>query len=175
MTIQMNLAFEPTRIGFERARSELDRTAAKLWGEGDADDAGAAVGESKKKEGLPVLESPAVTVYRNAGNTSRSRRLLELLPAGESNALSPSEIGELLPPATDGGPLTPHSVRAVMRNVKRNEHTRRERGEMPQDREIIQVDWSNYESEGCGRYYLSLEDRNAIDEYRRDTFDERAG
>jgi len=170
----MNLTFEPTRIGFERARSELERTAAEFWGDAEADIAGAQDGEPKMKEGPPLSESPAVTVYRNAGSTSRSRRLLELLPAGESNALSPSEIGELLPPATDGSPLTPHSVRAVMRNVKRNEQTRRERGEMPQDREVILADWSNYESEGSGRYYVSLEDRDAIDQYRSH-IDERAG
>jgi hypothetical protein len=163
MSITVTLEFDATLGGVATARSELERFAADLRSRElpDGSEQGPQAGSAAAVEPVGVDESPAVTVYRNAEFEGYSRELLKVLPE-KDEALMPAELGERMPPFEDGTVLEPRNVRAVLRNIKRNEAKRKREGEMAEDREVVKADWSRYDREGAGRYYLSREDREAI-------------
>jgi hypothetical protein len=158
--ISSSLKFEPTPAGIARAHEELDKFAASLGGE----PAGEAAEDAESQ--APASQAPsddaARTVYRNAGYDTRTRQLLKALPGDVREAVTPTEIAKHLRRHSDGSLLPPAGVRAVMRNVKRIERTLKRRGVIAEDREVLKADWSRYDVEGCGRYYLSAADHEII-------------
>jgi len=156
MTVTATIEFSPTPAGIAGAMADLDKLAAEFGISEEADD---PVGD----EPLAPAGSAVEAVFRSTGVGSRTRELLKVLPGDILNAMSPEEIGEVLTPNSDGSALSPAQVRAVMRNEKRIEKTLRQRGTIAEGREVVLADWSRYDHEGFGRYYVSAADREAID------------
>jgi serine/threonine-protein kinase len=105
-------------------------------------------------------KSAAITLYANTGVASRTRELLRILPGGRENALTPSELGEVMHPDEEGQPLSKASVRAVIRNLLRVE--RRLLLEEQISRRVLAVDWEGYDIDGAGRYYDDVLDRKEL-------------
>lgn len=156
MTITATIEFVPSPAGIAEAMADLDRLSAEFGITEESDDPVAST--------LPAPTGSAVSaVFNSTGEGSRTRELLRLLPDNANEALSPVEIGELLTPNDDGSALSAAQVRAVMRNEKRIEHTLRKRGVIAESRKVVCADWTRYDQEGFGRYYVSAKDRNEID------------
>lgn len=153
------IEFPPTPAGVADAREELDRFAA-LFGE---DELGADASPGPDEAPAAAADEAPRAVYRSSTEGSRTRELLKGLPGDIDQAMTPAEIGEqLLRRNDDGSPLSPAQVRAVMRNEKKIEGTLKKRGVIPEDRVVLRIDWSRYESEGCARYYVSAADSAVI-------------
>ena len=152
------IEFEPTPAGIDQAREELDRFAA-LFGDDGPDAAGKGVKPTPPHPGPSPSDEAPRAVYRSATEGSRTRELLKALPSNKADALTPTEIGKLLRPNDDGSALHSGQVRAVMRNEKKIEQTLKKRGVIADDREVVIGDFTRYEDEGCGRYYISADDR----------------
>jgi serine/threonine protein kinase len=107
-------------------------------------------------------EAPAaVTLYESLSKEGRSREVLSVLPGGRSNALTPAELGYLMEPDASGERLSKSSVRAAIRNVMRIE--KRLLLEEQISRRVLLVDWTSYDVDGAGRYYVDDLDREALD------------
>jgi len=76
-------------------------------------------------------------------------------------ALTPEELGQKMAPWPGGGRLSKASVRAAIRNVQRAEAHLLSEGLI--DRRIVKIDFSDYDREGAGRYYVEREDRRILD------------
>ena len=161
MSLTTTIEFEPTPEGVANAQSELDRFKAILFGD-DARGAEASAQDPQLASvQAPPDEAPSA-VHRGTGESTRTRELLHVLPGDIQEAMTPAEIGEVLTPNDDGSPLSPAQVRAVMRNEKRIERTLKKRGVILEDREVVKSDFSRYDAEGCGRYYVSRADYEVI-------------
>ena len=99
---------------------------------------------------------PIIRLYEHVGSTSATRRLLEVLPGGRENGLTPEELGSLL----GQPPLSKGSVRAIIRNAKRAEM-----GIGGQVGDVVNTDFSGYDDEGAGRYYVEPDQRLALDDH----------
>lgn len=99
---------------------------------------------------------PIVRLHQHVAPSSATRRLLEVLPGGEENGLTPEQLGSLL-----GDPaLSKGSVRAVIRNAKRAET-----GMGGQVGDVVKTDFSRYGTERAGRYFVEPDQRRALDEF----------
>lgn len=148
MPATTQIVFDLTPGGLAEAQAELDR-----------------IRELFERRDAPAGQRPAgEIVYRNCGENSRSRKVLELLPDSQDNALTFEELAAEIPMdrAEPGTPGTRGSVRAAYRNVKRVESRLQKSGEI--DRPVILVDDSAYAIEGANRYYLRPDDKAAIEE-----------
>jgi hypothetical protein len=97
---------------------------------------------------------PIIRLYQHVDRTSATRRLLEVLPGGRENGLTPEQLGSLL-----GDPALPKaSVRAIIRNAKRAEA-----GIGGEVGDVVKTDFSGYTAERAGRYYVEPDQRNALD------------
>ena len=74
--------------------------------------------------------------------------------------MTPHELARKMAPDERGSRLSKASARAAIRNVQRCETHLISEGLI--DRRIVQIDFSRYESEGAGRYYVSAEDKRVI-------------
>jgi hypothetical protein len=105
----------------------------------------------------------AVRLYQRTAPASRSREVLELLPGGKANAVTPEELAQLMASDKSGAKLKKASARAAIRVVQRVTTKAIREGAI--GREIIEIDFSGYDQEGAGRYYVSEKARAAIDSY----------
>ena len=103
----------------------------------------------------------AVKLHGRTAANSRSREVLEVLPGGNANGKTPAELGAAMKPDAAGAKLSPGSVRAAMRVVQRVTTTLIGQGVI--SKPVLQIDFSGYKIEGCGRYYLDEEAREALD------------
>ena len=154
MAAQVSISVPLTLAGLAEARADLNRLAA-------------LVKEAEKPKDLAGKAAvvafgthPARRVFRRAVGP-RSREILELLPAGKPAALTPAKLGRKMAPWPGGSPLTKASVRAAIRNVQRAEAHLLAEGLI--DRRIVKIDFSDYDREGAGRYYVEREDRRILD------------
>ncbi|MEJ7790982.1 MAG: hypothetical protein WKF65_03300 [Gaiellaceae bacterium] len=102
-----------------------------------------------------------MTVYDRSVKGGRSRELLETIGGGKANGMLPSELGPRLKPGPGGKALSKASVRAVIRNIQKLEGNLLAEGAI--SRRVVLIDFSGYDKEGAGRYYISDEDRNDLD------------
>jgi hypothetical protein len=160
MTPTITLAFPPTKQGVAEARLDLDRleqTLEQEWASPVVSDAGRAASAPASAS----TESPSLVVYERSVKGGRSRELLETIGGDKSNALLPSELGPKLAPGPGGKALSKASVRAVIRNIQKLEGHLLAEGAI--SRRVILIDFSGYDQEGAGRYYISDEDRGELD------------
>ena len=112
---------EAPRMSEERFDDFVRVLRARNWTDADLE---ARVRPFAPPEYRPLPSSPAtsavVAVYSRLGVNSRTRELLEILPGGVQNALTPAEIGGRMTASPDGEPLSKSSVRAVLRNLQRS-------------------------------------------------------
>ena len=144
MTATVSIIVPLTPAGLAEARADLDRLEALI-----------------DRAAKPPESARARRVFRRAGGP-RSREILELLPAGKAAGLTPAELGREMAPWPGGSALTKASVRAAIRNVQRAEVHLLAEGLI--DRRIVKIDFSDYDREGAGRYYVEREDRRILDE-----------
>jgi hypothetical protein len=109
---------------------------------------------------VALAKQPARLVFTRAVG-ARSREVLRLLPAGKAAALTPSELAKKMRAWASGEPLSRASARAAIRNIQRCESHLLAEGLV--DRRILQIDFSGYDREGSGRYYLEPEDKRILD------------
>jgi hypothetical protein len=108
-----------------------------------------------------VVAAPAddipliVRAYEHLRPDSATRRLLELLPGGRANGLTPEELGQLFDPA-----LSKASVRAVIRNGQRLE-----RNLGVEKETLFRIDFDHYRVDQAGRYFVELDARRALDDH----------
>jgi hypothetical protein len=145
MAVTLTISVPLTRAGLAEARRDLDQAAAAL---------------EKTEAPVAFAKHPARRVFRRAVG-ERSREVLELIPASKGAALTPSELATRMAPGPKGARLSKSSVRAAIRNVQRAEKHLSDEGSI--DRRVILIDWSGYERDGAGRYYMSPEDKRVID------------
>lgn len=148
----LTLTFSPDLAGIEAAAKTIEQLKRAFDAPGVDDQTGSGVRS----------QNPGVALFRAAGQDSVTRRLLQLLPAERSEALTPAEIAAVLGPHPDGTPMKKGSARAAILNARRIEKRLKEQNVI--DREIIRVDFDGYEAEHAGRYYLFPEDKEAIDQ-----------
>lgn len=100
-------------------------------------------------------DDAAARVYQRTGEDTRTREVLDVLAASEE-ALTPEEMGQRM--WSEDGTLVPKgSVRAAIRNLQRVEKNLRESGAI--ERDVLVIDWSNYDVDGANRYSLGPEDK----------------
>jgi hypothetical protein len=161
----ITLAFPPTKQGFVDARLDLDRleqTLEQEWNSATTPDPSGAGAAASAPASAPAV-SPAVVVYERSVKDGRSRELLETIGGGRANGLLPSELGPKLAPGPGGKALSKASVRAVIRNIQKLEGHLLAEGAI--NRRVILIDFSGYDREGAGRYYISEEDRRQLDSH----------
>jgi len=107
---------------------------------------------------MATSPTPALLVYGRTGENTRTRELLDVLAASDQG-LTPEELGRRMW-SEDGTAVSKTSVRAAIRNAQRVEKNLREKGAI--DRDVLVVDWSNYDIDGANRYSLRPEDKAAI-------------
>jgi hypothetical protein len=161
------LLVEPTVAGIDRAIAELQALRTKLLGTADVEQDtghGSALVELDDEITARPHVHDVVKLYRHFDTTSRSREMLKELPGGSDNGLTPAEVGEQMAPHDrTGKPLTPGSVRAVYRNIRRAEAHLRSFGVIKGP--IVRVSFDAYHLEGSGRYYIEQDARAALDAY----------
>lgn len=155
----ITLAFPPTKQGVAEARLDLDRLEQTL--EQEWTSSTPLVSNAAGAAALAPAASPAVVVYERSVKDGRSRELLEMIGGGKANGLLPSELGPKLAPGPGGKALSKASVRAVIRNIQKLEGHLLAEGVI--SRRVILIDFSGYDQEGAGRYYISDEDRGELD------------
>jgi hypothetical protein len=159
----ITLAFPPTKQGFAEARLDLDRLEQTLEQEWTSSTTPASndAGATASAPASAPAASPAVVVYERSVKDGRSRELLETIGGGKANGLLPSELGPKLAPGPGGKALSKASVRAVIRNIQKLEGHLLAEGAI--SRRVILIDFSGYDQEGAGRYYISDGDRTELD------------
>lgn len=150
--LKMVIETTPTAVGIAEAIRELEELRESL-----------AQRSSQERE--PSAEPAIVTLYLRSGEGTRSREFLETLPAASAGGMTPVELGAAMAPDPGGSRLEPANVRAVLRNVLRARLHLREEGRIPSDLDLVCVDWSGYESQGAGRYFLTDSDHAALHDY----------
>ncbi len=113
--------------------------------------------EVEDESPTPVEVRPDVPIivqaYEHLRSDSATRTLMEILPGGSENGLTPEELGRLFDP-----PLSKASVRAVIRNSQRLERN------LGLEKEtLFPINFKQYSSQGAGRYHLHEADRAALD------------
>ena len=158
MPAKLTLELAPTKAGLAEARLELDRfeqTLALEW-------AVRQPGETNPAHSPTThSEEPVVAIYERSAEGRRSRELLELIGGGKENGLTPTELGRKMSRGPGGKALSKASVRAVLRNIQRVEGHLFEEGAI--SRQVLWADFARYDEEGAGRYFISDEDRRALD------------
>jgi hypothetical protein len=110
-----------------------------------------------------TVTEPSVVLY-NRTKAHRSREFLKRAAAGESYALTPGSYArDRLAPGPYGQPREAKSVRSVIRSLRNLQNTLMEEGAI--GREVVRANWDGYADDGSGRYYISEEDRRALDDY----------
>lgn len=102
--------------------------------------------------------SPAVILHQ-AMEANRSREFLEAL------STKPQTFDELSPHLSanhDGTALSAAQVRAVYRNIRRREEGLISSGKI--DRQVVRANFDLYEQEHAGRYSLTTQDLDALDQ-----------
>jgi hypothetical protein len=150
MAATVTISVPLTPSGLAEARSDLDRLAALVNGEVWPKQSGGQAFETHR----------ARRIFKRAVGL-RSREILDLLPPGKAMALTPEELGRKMAPWPGGGRLSKASVRAAIRNVQRAEAHLLSEGLI--DRRVVKIDFSDYDREGAGRYYVEREDRRILD------------
>jgi hypothetical protein len=115
------------------------------------------------KPAAPGAEHDVVKLHERLRAGSRSREVLELLPAESQGGLMPEELGKQMRRERDGSVVDKASARAAIRVVQRV--TTRLRDKRVISGELVKIDWAKYDAEGAGRYSLSDEARKALDEH----------
>lgn len=162
----ITLTFPPTKQGLAEARLDIDRleqTLEQEWATTTAAPLPDGEDASASARGHASTASPAVIVYDRSVKDGRSRELLETIGGGKANGMLPSEVGPKLAPGPGGKALSKASVRAVIRNIQKLEGHLLAEGAI--SRRVILIDFSRYDQEGAGRYYVSEQDRNDLGAY----------
>ena len=149
----LTLTFNPDRAGLEDAKETIEQLARAF-------DAAETAGDSDSLR--PRLQNPGAALFWATGEDSVTRKLLRILPAERSAALTPEEIAATLGPHPDGTPMKKGSARAAILNARRIEKRLKEQNVI--DREVIRVDFDAYDADNAGRYYLFREDKDAIEQ-----------
>jgi hypothetical protein len=144
VTVVLTISIPFTSAGIAEGRRDLDRAAAVL---------------EKNAPSVAFAKHPARRVFRRAAG-ERSREVLDLIPGSKEAALMPSELATRMAPGPNGARLSKSSARAAIRNVQRAESHLLAEGLI--DRRVVLIDWSRYEREGAGRYYMSPDDKRVI-------------
>jgi hypothetical protein len=111
------------------------------------------------RPGQGLQQADVLTLYFEMAQNSLSPRLVEALSTDPHTF---AELAEKMPPR-DGAPLSTAQMRAVHRNAKRSENRLINQGSI--NGPVIQSDFSRYDADGGGRYYLRSADLKALDEY----------
>jgi hypothetical protein len=101
-------------------------------------------------------DADVVRMHRQM-DANESRRFLEILT---SKPLTFADLA-LRMPRPDGSIHPNASMRAIHRNVRRQEHTLIKRGVIADH--VVQGNFDNYDADGGGRYYLAPEAVAALD------------
>ena len=145
--MQQALLYEETPEDLERVEDFARRRRLEL-----------TAGVGAAPQALPSAGSAAQLVWDNVSEGLRSQEVLKTLPGDESLAMTPTEIGEQMTPASDGQPLSKGSVRASILNIRRVE--KRLRDERRIEGRLVLAEWSD--ADGANRYYLRPEDHAVI-------------
>ena len=108
-------------------------------------------------------ESDGVKLYEKLRPGSRSREVLELLPAKSQGGLTPEELGLKMKPEKSGSPVSKASARAALRVIQTVGGRLVQKGVMKGD--VLDIDFSKYDIEGAGRYALTDDARKALDDH----------
>jgi hypothetical protein len=98
----------------------------------------------------PTKDADVVRMHRQMA-ANESRRLLEALM---SEPLTFAELAARMP-KSDGTTHSNASMRAIHRNIRRQEQTLIKHGVIADH--VVQATFDNYDPEGAGRYYLAPE------------------
>jgi hypothetical protein len=120
--------------------------------------------ETKGTADAAVEDHDAVKLYRRLRPNSRSREALELLPAEADGGETPEELAARMRPDRNGDPVSKGSARAAIRVLQRVSKTLAEKGELS-DRLVVRINFDDYHVERAGRYSVTREARNALDEF----------
>jgi hypothetical protein len=145
MAATVQISFPLTPAGLDQGRAEVDQVAELF-------------ARSQKKP-VASAKHPARRLFQRSSGR-RSREILDLLPAGKEAAMTPTELARTMAQWPDGAKLSKASARAAIRNVQRAETHLLAEGLI--DRRVIEIDFSGYDRESAGRYYVSAEDRKVL-------------
>jgi hypothetical protein len=121
------------------------------------DDALATIGRLSPAPTKPVEHDTVVLHKRMPANASR--RFVEALTDAPSTF---KEIADRMA-KQDGRQRNVDSMRAIYRNVRRREKTMRAAADISAP--VVQSDFSGYDAEGRGRYYLDHDALIALNQY----------
>lgn len=151
----ITLTAPATPAGVDELQSELDELK-RQWGS-------EAVSTTTEGAMPSADEHDAVKLYKRTRIHSRSRELLEILPGGRANGLTPTELAELMRLDRNGEKLSRGSVRAAIRVVQRVTTKALKQGAISDD--VLQIDFSGYDEDNAGRYYVEEDARKALDAF----------
>lgn len=115
-----------------------------------------AVSDGTAPPPAPTKDADVVRMHRQM-DANESRRLLEALT---TEPLTFAELAARMP-KRDGTIHRNASMRAIHRNVRRQEQTLIKRGVIADH--VVQWTFDNYDADGAGRYYLAPEALAALD------------
>jgi hypothetical protein len=104
----------------------------------------------------PTTDADVVRIHRQM-EPNESQRFLEALT---SAPLTFAELAARMP-KPDGTTHSNASMRAIHRNVRRQEHTLIKRGVIADH--VVQWNFDNYDADAAGRYYLAPDAVAALD------------
>lgn len=160
MPLEGTITFPLTEEGLAHAEEELRQKRLALFGGGQPASHGSAMTIAAGGGPQAPSTNPAVILWGNIGDQSRTREILKLLPDVEKAARTPAELARLMRPDATGQELKKASVRAAILNARRVEKRLRAEGRI--DRPVIVADYSRYDADDANRYYLLPEDAKAI-------------
>jgi hypothetical protein len=153
-SLEVILRLEPTPAGIAAGRRALDELEGKL-----------------SSGPRPSFEQHnAVTLLESFGNGTLAPEVLKVLPAGKDDGLTPEEIGNLIDnPYEPGTNPDKASVRGAIRIIQRKQRKLAAQGKIAaegkMDGEVLHWDWSRYDRDGAGRYFIDMSARTALDRY----------
>lgn len=113
----------------------------------------------------PEEQHDVVKLYEKISPGTRSREVLELLPAKSQGGSMPKELGLKMRPEKSGDAVNKTSVRAALRVIQTVEGRLVAKGVM-KAREL-DINFAKYDTEGAARYSLTDDARKALDSHLR--------
>jgi hypothetical protein len=162
MTVTISLHFDPN--------TDLAEALDYLTLLGATDDQPRGVDQPRDIDAPPIDEKRApsaaekpdvVILYEETDPRHRSRRFLEALSAEPELLVDLVQKSDLR--KDDGSVLPAASLRAVHRNLAKTENRLIKEGRIKG--KVVAYDWSRYDIEGAGRYFLRPADLDALDHH----------
>jgi hypothetical protein len=148
---ELTLHLEPTRAGLAAGHRALDELERDLFG---------------PSEGPSSDRHDAVTLVESFGDGTLAPEVVKVLPAGKEHGLTPEEIGSLIDnPYDPGSSPSKGSVRGAIRIIQRKQKKLADDGRI--DGDVLRWDWTHYDRDGAGRYFIDQDARRALDAHFR--------